>query len=1010
MITWEDGFSSEFKYFLDEVFESSPDFIVPVTRKSAKLFRSVELKPKILKRIFYRQYFDYMNVSVEGKSVAIVDNTVERATTLREYRKFFESRGAEGVKTFAFVAHEDLGYGRKMPLDKKMEKPRKILTEAAYREYLIIESNYLITQGFEQDINHLILEINLNLDGIDFQETSQSLYEILREEGFTYFVPPFFKDPIRISLDSPEFFLRFSDLHPNGDFFTGINKIRFHLGSNRPILCVPMVFPRVKLSKANEFAELDFPFLIPLQEVVSKRGFFAQQLYYCSVGLLLSAELGRTLFCFLKENSTNNHGFIDFKNITVNTVDFQRYFGNYLGHKMARSVKKFIKKEEFNPSLEMKETVCRIVDFKREKKTIGSFSGKKANIVIERLKEGYEKKKRKKEKIEGVHYYLSLPEMKKVSGCSYFNLTQIIDSTCDMGILVPKIREFGQWLERAWRTGETKEIAWDRTIRLIPFAIEVMSTKLGDPHHRVGKMLLNKALVNFAWDYPSYERQIHSLDRESGMFGPVAVVNNSSKLEGKMGIQYHKYLGDKYYLEEEKTHRKYFYSRKGSLDDFAKFVNNETVTLSYNEIHAYFSLITEIYKLFGRKGEGKVDVLTALAICRNFDTFLDQIHYHLRIWNQHFRVFLDDLGEPSMEESLYDLEMCRTSAKQGFKKVRMFEMSEKITKKIQREFEESLEYKTILPKILKRKSFDRKDTLSLIKKIFRIQRALGALSMACFFPEKCKKKSPKKMIVWSEFILKVNGMKIPRDFRDNNKSLYKFLRLCNQALGAMIDSIPKVRILFKEEREGYFYLDSTRSLAEQYAKDNSWQKIAILSLDLKDFRKYENQDKVALMHQTGDKVAGRNNLYPLTQNKSDDKAVYATGNVAQVLYGAAEIKTLMEKRGVEVHIGVTYGTVNVNRRRDSVIQVFAFSSELCNYDREEIRNEYDVFVDEKSIELIRKEFPDFERYCEKVTGASLDGIQVYRLLCERFLKEYPIAKNTIIISLDKWIASTEDKT
>jgi hypothetical protein len=1005
MINWEDKYGSEFKHFLDEVFRCDPHYIVPVTRKSAKLFRSVELGSRILKKIFYRQYFDYMKIPVKGKTIAVVDNTVEEATTLKEYREFFESRGAGEVKTFAFVGHENLGKGKKLPLDRKMEKPRKMLTEAAYREYLLIESNYLITQGFEQDINHLILEINLNVNGADFQEIAQNIYEVLKKEGFTYLVSPFFDDPIRISIDSPRFFLKYSNFHFNNSFFIGINKVRFHMGSNHPMLCVPMVFPRVNLLEMEEFAGLNFPFKIPLKEVASRNGLFAEKLYYCSVSLLLSAELGRTLLHFLRGNSINNYP-LNFENISVNTVDFQRYFGNNLGNRIASSIKKFIGKEEFNLNEDSKKVLEKVLDYDKEKKTHGSFSKKEANTIIEHLREEYEKRKRRKEKTKGVHYYLSLPEMKKISGCSYFNLTQMIDSACDLGILVPDIRKTNQWLERVWRTGETKQLAWDRTIRLIPFAIEVMSTKLGDPQHRIGKTLLNKALVNFAWDYPSFERQIHSLEREPGMFGPVSVVNNDSKLEGKMGIQNHKYIGNRYFLKKGETKKKYFYSKEDSLDDFLEFLDNNTVTLTYNDIHAYFSLLTEIYSAFRKKGRGNVDILTSLAICRDFDRFLDQIHYHFRIWNQHFRVFLEDLGMSSKKESLYDLEKCRTSAKQGFKKVRMYEMFEKMVMKIQKKFEKSLEYRMVLHKVLERQPAIRKDTLTLIKRSFRVQRALGALSLAWFFPEECKQKSSQEMITWSNNLLKANKIKISLNSNDPaDESRSRFLKLCNQALVGMMNSIPKARICSAKERVEYFYLDSAMSLAEYYARENNWETITILTMDLKDSRKYENQDKIALMHMIGDRVAGRNNLCLVTQDKSNDTAAYATEHVLDAFRSASEIKKLGMRERLEIHMGIAYRIINSKKKlRNKIIEVFGISSDLANYDKDGIKNDHDVFIDKRLIKKIKKEFPNLEAYCDEIIGAELSGIQVYRLLSDKFLKEYPVAKGTYEETLDKWLA------
>ncbi len=164
-----------------------------------------------------------------------------------------------------------------------------------------------------------------------------------------------------------------------------------------------------------------------------------------------------------------------------------------------------------------------------------------------------------------------------------------------------------------------------------------------------------------------------------------------------------------------------------------------------------------------------------------------------------------------------------------------------------------------------------------------------------------------------------------------------------------------------------------------------WQGLGILTMDLKSAAELKTDKEILVMHQIGE-VASRYDLHRLGLDYLNDKIIYVGENIIQILYCATEIKALGENEGIFIGFGIAYKHINTDKIEETIIQVLATSHDLCNYVGEGIRNDREIFLDEKSVELMKKEVPSIWNYCAKITGASLHGIQVYRLLCLRFLK------------------------
>ena len=160
MEDWSALYGKSFESLLSDIIEWNPDYIVPVGRKCGKLFRTVASLPKRFhEKVFYIEYFKYLRVPIDGKSVAIVDDSVRHGSSLREYRDYFEKNGAK-VRTFAFVGHAGLKEGTNVSYDTRMEV-KLWLSEPSYEDYLFTQAEYLLAEGFYQDVDHLVLEIDL---------------------------------------------------------------------------------------------------------------------------------------------------------------------------------------------------------------------------------------------------------------------------------------------------------------------------------------------------------------------------------------------------------------------------------------------------------------------------------------------------------------------------------------------------------------------------------------------------------------------------------------------------------------------------------------------------------------------------------------------------------------------------------------------------------------------------------------------------------------------------------
>lgn len=97
MNTFQKHFIRDFPAFTRKILSWNPDYLVPVAKKACKLLKTMPLlvplrrNPDLVK---YRSFFELTNAPVKGKRIAVVDDATQYTSTLLDYRRYFESRGA----------------------------------------------------------------------------------------------------------------------------------------------------------------------------------------------------------------------------------------------------------------------------------------------------------------------------------------------------------------------------------------------------------------------------------------------------------------------------------------------------------------------------------------------------------------------------------------------------------------------------------------------------------------------------------------------------------------------------------------------------------------------------------------------------------------------------------------------------------------------------------------------------------------------------------------------------
>lgn len=648
---WENRYLNLYKKFIREVIDFNPDLIVPVARKSCKLFNSVEdLFREVKDRIFYLDHFKFTDQKISNKKIAIIDDAVNRTSKLFEYRDYFINQGVSNnyIRTYAFIGHQQILTNPELKCDKNAIISN-IVSPAHYKEYLINQSNHLLLKGSFPDIDHLILE--LEVSKVRRSQLKQ-LWDHIPKLGYRYHL-----DTVggikRFGLhcdnlcDLSEFASMFN-LSIEPDF---VQKIRFTFNKNsKRLICNPMIFPKFFIKK-NEFCSIGksvknkMHFELPC----AFRGQHKYDKYcYLSLCLFLNSLLTKKFLFSLTNDHPDMSNFFD--NLKIRRSDMVRYLGETIGHKVSDNVERFVKCD-----ISPMELLLQKFNGTKIKSSIPNiqFSRKNVPHAIKNLRLEY-KNAVKQNNNNPINVKITKPPeyfLQFNDGIHPLIFTEVLDEYCDLGVIVPStdyIDGSGCW-RRTYRTGEDPHdtYAWDRSKRIIPLAIRSIEQS------GIKRMYLEKIMANYCHDF-SYNSEnpnsnyleLHCFQPKPSHWGTQIFIMHPVSKQTITLTPPNQSNDEKSLWNDFSTFYKYKsrtneFISESPLKDLSEYIGD-------HRIHRDYFLFLKTLK----ENTGNVESLNSLSLCRNKDWFYAHIMYNIYRWTNpgSFGSFLKKLAQDKIEK------------------------------------------------------------------------------------------------------------------------------------------------------------------------------------------------------------------------------------------------------------------------------------------------------------------------------------------------------------------------
>jgi len=739
---WEKLYAKSFKDFVAKIEEWQPDYFVPVARKSCKLLKALNL-PKERNKVFYHYYFEFnSDLDLRGKKIAIIDDSCHGRASLASNRIFFKKRSKNlaDIKTFAFV-----GLGLKPSEGEFSYDPDVIVhhsfSPSLYKEYLILQDEFLLMQGIPLDLDHLTLQFEMPVDN---GEINTFLCE-LRHYGYLYHIDYHELPPslMKFTLDQPYLDeMKHIDLR-SAIRIEGVRKIRFFLNKKlAKLYCVPMVFPALP----DEFC---YPLTCPLKSHIicfhelidrhSKSQEIAGRMCFHCLFLHLSAALAKCLFQLVVSKSIVR---LKTDSIDINVLDYERFFDCQSAKKIVESILNFVRPQKEIANIFLDFNVSQLPkDF-----ISGACSLRSIYHIRSDLHKGYLKKKRKLKTALNVHHTLSFGELlRKYPEIPPWYLSQNLDILCDHDILIPCIdHRKNVWL-RSYRTGENNEAnkntnRVERTKYMIPFAISLAVEQLKFSDEGVRPLFLTKLLANFILDHRQKQyTTLHCLKEEPHYFGADIFCDDPEMTGGiRAGLKDYMLLGNKYIYD-------FFYS-KGKEYGIYKARNNWdkgvgeffSDGLKY-ELLVYFELLNEITKLSSNIDDISTDPLVSLSINRTQERFLNHIYWNLSSWFGYFKNILEIADHCESPEDLIKmkntLKFFSSIKHQPLVKIKLYANFPNLVRELDKNFANSTKfgalYKQKIRSSIYTKRIDKTKWQRLVE-IAKLQNALSNLLLTTF--------------------------------------------------------------------------------------------------------------------------------------------------------------------------------------------------------------------------------------------------------------------------------------
>ena len=926
----------EFPSFMQSIVDGKPDYIVPVAKKGCKLLRAaVSSNTKIIidtDIIKYKEYFEFFDIDVTGKRVAIIDDAAKYTSTLKQYRDFFESRGST-VSTYSFIGHQLLNTGVRKQYDKKAAI-FKYFSEPTYQEYLLQQSEYLSSLT-DFDIDHISVSTYISKKNyITFcnKLTEHGYLSLLADNkqytrfalnDFTFATLPFLNGSKMITVKS-------------------INKIRFHYDKLKgELIFAALVYPTWNsIDGLCDYQRLrdNARFILPYNDGdISKSSLNNHMNRYRNICYIFSMNL---LKAFVQK--------FDIKSIAIKNYDFDALLPKDLCNNVIVSANKYLND---NVLENFQENKFRAVFNKDNMFTC-------ADELLEELTNGYEQMVKEKTNRIGIKYYISYDEVFE----RFFDkkaLNDIVDSFNDAGVLVSANFERDGIYYRGCRSGEpNSKINLQRTSVIIPRVIQIFS-KISK-ENAVAPMTLNKALANFIYDYPSSSfPQLHTMTGHAHNFGTLVYVSRTAYEKSEVSI-YNENISP-FYKYDRIDKSFVFNDIDGKYNQYVEETFGSDSEVSIHEITLYFSLMAEIYRDIG-----KVDVLNALSLCRDENIFYYHIFYNITMWDNCYGNYKNAYF--SDDTRLSNLHRAGMHASSENDKLLLLDIFDDLIKHLNKEYVTNPLYTDTVNNILKTiqpRSVSFTRLIEKLRIIVNFHKVLVNLSLYRNDGAAKYKKAYILSIDKIEILRNVEGIKdiggIITDsnlYTDIQRKIYNKYNEIRRSIPSYSEINIK-QIYDERRRENYSY---NRAVSE--IRSNDYLKVIILHCDLTGYSKV-SEDKIdsviSSFYETINNIVILNNSHLLDkQLYGNDCASFLVScadeaiNIAKQISRKVKDDIVLKANSCEIKFGM-HILEKEDDLRKTVIKCFKHAIECCNYKSNTYRNYNDFLIKNTSLLLVSKD-------------------------------------------------------
>lgn len=939
MKTFEKYFE-DFPDFLKGIVSQKPDYIVPVAKKGCKLLKLIKTdiiqNPDIIK---YKKYFELTNTSVKNKTISIIDDATQYTSTLQEYRKYFEEKGAN-VKTYSFVGHKKLFEGKYRQYDVETEI-RHYLPEPVYQEYILQQSHYLLEEGANFDLDHIIFKFPF-----DFKKI-QHLIDSLKKYGYISKLNQYStkNEFFRFSLTDVLFFNKIPYFNDTTTSIGQIKKIKFvYNHKEKTLYCSPLIFPNWDYinSNVNELTFSNIPFLLPYnisKKVLNKKNMNQVWKTYENIYYIFAISLAKAFAQLM-------YTIIDYKlDVKIVSNDFNATFGSEFASEFKNSILDFIcdKREyEFTDSFVYESKV-------KEKKEIP----KNNNLMelIYDLRNTYLKKVKKAKNRVGVHTYFTYDKIFSTYSNRY-DLNEFIDYYCDLGILVPQSFIYNNTITRGLRSGEPLPVEWYRTHIIIAMIIkQAFEFYSSGTNSYIDITLVNKILTNFSYDYPRESNlELHCFTSIPYTYGPLTnIFHQHQEIQAISLYGISEYTSLYNYLNKGKGFR---------LNDTNELIRNITKhfdndqEIPYSELTTYFSLLLELYNDYGT-----TDVLNALSITRNEETFYTQLHYNISMWISEFGRFFE---RNDISSKISDLTDTFYQSDSSIEKLKFPELLKSVFSKINEKYSHKMQYvKTseLLNKHYNNFNTEFEGTLLSLSNIIKLQHILVNICLYVFTADEKYIRTLNKLNYATYLKNYYEALPFKLELIEkSDKSFNKFVEKLYKHINNKIYGLRKPspnrfsRLIFDAQ-------EKAKNIAIITVYQNKYSEICILYIDFTGLRKIPEPKEyiIGKYYQIVEKINHERGGIKLYGGKGGDDAFTLLFNtIEQGIECARDIKHLFQEDiftglNYDVRFGIHYTQLPEDNKEVDVIKAWGLSKDCCEY-KNGFRNRGHLLISESTIQ------------------------------------------------------------